>query len=139
MQALSPLSRCAQICGLTSQEMIVGASPRPEHELLAARYFHSSTVGKATMRTAMVAAIRDALQASQPRSAAELLVALRMMLGRRRGGPGAARRRSRRCSSGGRSPLQPFGATFREERWASADIIILAERRAALASSRAWG
>jgi hypothetical protein len=140
MQPLSPLSRCARICGLTAQEMIVGASPRPEHELLAARYFHSSTVGKATMRTAMVAAIRAALQASQPRSAAEFLVALRMMLGKRRGRSGAARRRSRRCFYGSRSPVQAFGGTPREERLAaSAEIVILAERRTALASSRAWG
>ena len=90
MQSLLPLLRCAQICGLTSQEMIVGARPRPEHELLAARYFRSSSVGKATMRTALVAAIRAALKASQTRSAAELLVALRMMLRERSGRSGAA-------------------------------------------------
>ncbi|MGA9598680.1 MAG: polysaccharide deacetylase, partial [Methylocystis sp.] len=108
MQSLSPLSRCAQICGLSSQEMILGASPRPEHELLAARYSRSSTVGKATMRSAMVAAIRAALRASQKRSAAELLVALRMMLGARRGRSGAPRRRSRRCFYESRRPVVVF-------------------------------
>ena len=108
MQSLSPLSRCAQICGLSSQEMILGASPRPEHELLAARYSRSSNVGKATMRSAMVAAIRAALRASQKRSAAELLVALRLMLpGARRAAAshGAPRRRSRRCFYESRRPV----------------------------------
>jgi len=140
MQPLSPLSRCARICGLTSQELIVGASPSPEHEVLAARYFHSSTVGKARMRTAMVAAIRAALQASQPRSAAELLVVLRLMLGKRRDRSGASRRRSRRCFYESRRPVQAYGGTRREaRREASADIVILAERRAARTSGRASG
>ncbi|HTO80344.1 MAG TPA: hypothetical protein VMJ31_11280 [Methylocystis sp.] len=140
MQSLSPLSRCAQICGLTSQEMIVGASPRPEHELLAARYSRSSTVGKATMRSAMVAAIRAALKASQTRSAAELLVALRMMLGGRRSRSGAPRRSSRRCFYECRRPVPIFGGTPGNLRGAaSADILDFAERRAVLASSRALG
>ena len=113
MQSLSPLSRCARICGLTSQEMIVGASPRPEHELLATRYFRSSKAGKATMRSAIVAAIRAALQACLPRSAAELLVALRLMLAERRSPSGAqqrsharAQRRRSRCFYASRSPVQ---------------------------------
>ena len=80
MQALAPLSCCAEICGLASSEMIIGARPRPEHEFLAASYFHGSSVVKATMRGAMVAAIRAALGAYQMRPAAELLVALRVML-----------------------------------------------------------
>jgi hypothetical protein len=140
MQSLLPLSRCAQICGLTSQEMIVGASPRPEHELLAARYFRSSTVGKATMRSAMVAAIRAALKASQTRSAAEILVALRMMLGERRGRSGAQRRRDRRCFYESRRPVAISGGPPRTERGAASAVIVnFAERRAALASSRALG
>lgn len=149
MQSLSPLSRCARICGLTSQEMIVGASPRPEHELLATRYFRSSKAGKATMRSAIVAAIRAALKACLPRSAAELLVALRLMLGKRRSPSGAqsrshsrAQRRRGRCFYASRSPvqLQQWRAAPCERRGgAGAEIIILAERCAALRSSLSWG
>ena len=140
MSSLTPLSRCAQICGLSSQEMILGASPRPEYELLAARYSRSSTVGKATMRSAMVAAIRAALRASQNRSAAELLIALRMMLGARRGRSGAPRRRSRRCFYESRRPVAVFSGSPRAERGAASAVIVnFAERRAALASSRALG
>ncbi|ARN83234.1 hypothetical protein B1812_21520 [Methylocystis bryophila] len=80
MQALAPLSCCAQICGLASSEMIVGAAPRPEHAFLAASYVQGSRAVKATMRSAMVTAIRAALKAYQMRSAAELLVALRVMI-----------------------------------------------------------
>jgi len=140
MQSLLPLLRCAQICGLTSQEMIVGARPRPEHELLAARYFRSSSVGKATMRTALVAAIRAALKASQTRSAAELLVALRMMLREWRGRSGAPRRRSRRCFYESRRPVAVSSGTPRNQHGAASAVIVnFAERRAALASSRALG
>ncbi|MFY9655043.1 MAG: hypothetical protein WAK01_00435 [Methylocystis sp.] len=149
MQSLSPLSRCARICGLTSQELIVGASPRPEHELLATRYLRSSKAGKATMRSAMVAAIRAALQACLPRSAADILVALRLMLAKRPSPSGAqwrshsrARRRRRRCFYASRRPvqLQHLRAAPCEKRGAaSADIIILAERCAALSSSLVRG
>jgi hypothetical protein len=140
MQSLSPLSHCAQICGLTSLEMIVGASPRPEHEFLAARYLRSSIVSKATMRSAMVAAIRAALLASQTRSAAELLIALRMMLGARRSRSGAPRRRSRRCFYESRRPVLVVGGSAGAERGAASAVILsFAERRAALASSRALG
>jgi hypothetical protein len=141
MQSLTPLSRCARICGLTSQEMIVGASPRPEHELLATRYFRSSKAGKATMRNVIVAAIRAALGACLLRSAAELLVALRLMLAKRRSPstaparshPRALRRRSR-CFYTSRSPVQvqQFRAAPCGKRSPSgAEIIILAERCAA--------
>jgi hypothetical protein len=149
MQSLSPLSRCARICGLTSQEMIVGASPRPEHELLATRYFRSSKAGKATMRSAIVAAIRAALQACLPRSAADLLVALRMMLARRRSPSTAqwrshsrAQRRRSRCFYASRSPVQlpnSRSAPCEKRSAAGAEIIILAERGAALSSSLARG
>ncbi len=133
MPSLSPLSRCSQVCGLTSKEMIVGASPRPEHEVLAARYFRSSTVGKATMRRAMVAAIRAALKASETRSAAELLVVLRMMLGSRRDRSGAPRRRRRRRSYESRRAVEAAGPTRLVDRGGgSAEIVSLAERRAAL-------
>lgn len=137
MQSLSPLSHCAQVCGLTSKEMIVGASPRPEYELLAARYFRSSTVGKATMRRAMVAAIRAALKASETRSAAELLIVLRMMLGARRSRSGSPRRRSRRRAYESRRGVEAPGRKRPDGRRAeSADVVSLAERRAALLSGR---
>jgi len=140
MQSLLPLSRCARICGLTCQELIVGASPRPEHALLAARYNRSSTVGKARMRSAMVAAIRAALKASLTHSAAELLVALRTMLGERRNRFDAPRRRSRRCFYEIRRPVAAFGEWPRAERGAASGVVIdFAERRAALASSRGLG
>ena len=140
MQALSPLSRCAEICGLSAQELIVGGSPRPEHELLAARYFRSSAVRKATMRHAMVNAIRAALRASQTRSAADLLIALRMMLGSRRARTGAPRRRSRRWVHESRRPVQGVLADRREKREATNAVIInFADRQATRASSRASG
>ena len=149
MQSLSPLSRCARICGLTSQEMIVGASPRPEHELLATRYFRSSKAGKATMRSAIVAAIRAALRACLPRSAAELLVALRLMLARRRSpsvpqqrSHARAQRRRSRCFYASRSPVQLEhcrAAPCAKRGAAGAEIIILAERCAARSSSLAGG
>ncbi len=133
--SLSPLARCSEVCGLTSKEMIVGASPRPEHEALAARYFRSSTAGRATMRRQMVAAIRAALKASETHSAAELLVVLRIMLGGRRERSGAPRRQRRRRSYESRRPLGASVPARPEPRGAaSADIVSLAERRAALSS-----
>ncbi|BDV39746.1 hypothetical protein [Methylocystis bryophila] len=136
MQSLSPLSRCAQICGLTPKELIVGASPRPEHEFLAARYYRSSTIGKARMRRAMVAAIRAALKAAEPRSAADLLVALRMMLGRRRGRSWGARRRTRRSHQSRCAVEAPVGRPGDERGERGAIIVDFVERQAALASCR---
>lgn len=149
MQSLSPLSRCARICGLTSQEMIVGASPRPEHELLATRYFRSSKAGKATMRMAIVAAIRAALRACLTRSAADLLVALRLMLGERRSpsttqwrSHSRAQRRRSRCFYESRSPIQvqhSSKAPCGKRGAAGAEIIVLAERCVARSTSLARG
>ena len=135
MQALLSLSHCAEICGLTSKEMIIGARPRPEHTLLATCYFRSSNADKTTLRVGMVAAIRAALNARQLRSAAELLVALRVMLaGERRhsSAPGSQGRRGLpRC----RQPLQKFIETLGDKRApVGAVVLSLAERRANLAS-----
>lgn len=105
-QALLPLSLCAKICGLTSKEMIIGAKPRPEHEALAARYFYSPSAVKASMRGAMVSAIRTALRADQNCFAAELLVALRTMLAGNRSNSIAALSQHRRSLPQCRRPVE---------------------------------
>jgi hypothetical protein len=132
IQALAPLSRCAEICGLSAKELIVGSSPRPEHEILAGRYSSSSDSRKATMRVVMVSAIRAALKEHQLRPAAELLVALRMMLASQQSFVrDDATRRARRRLRQRRRPLERLIETDREERaLASAVVVNLAERRA---------
>ena len=134
IEALAPLSRCAEICGLSSKEMIVGSRPGPEHAIVAELYFYSPNSRKTKLRAAMVSAIRAAVKDHQLRRAAELFVALRVMLTRRR----ATRRHDRH--------------KFRQKRWppersiesrpgalapASAIIINFAERSAARMSERA--
>ncbi len=133
IQALAPLSHCAEICGLSSEEMIIGSRPRPEHGILAERYFSSSNSRKATMRVVMVSAIRTALKDHQLLPAAELLVALRVMLAGQQGFVrDDAQRGARRRLRQRRRPLEPFIETAREERApASAVVVNLAERRAA--------
>jgi hypothetical protein len=129
-QALSPLSYCAEICGLTAREMIVGASARPEHEHMAAYYFRCSSVDQATMRRALVAAIRAALQSSETRLAADLLVALRMMLEGQRVHLSAGRRRSRGGFYRSRRAVEGLIETDHEERATTGEVIVnLAERR----------
>lgn len=120
--SLLPLALCTEICGLAPEEMIIGAKPRPEHELLAARYFHSSTLVKATMRGAMVAAIREALKASQARPAAEVLVALRVML---------QRDRSRACGASARGARRSAVAS-------PASLMRASTKRVASSRRRAW-
>jgi hypothetical protein len=117
MQSLLPLSLCTEICGLSPEELIIGARPRPEHEFLATRYFHSSSVVKATMRGAMVAAIRDALKASQTRPAAELLVALRVMLEGERSRPGEAQGVAAASPAGLWRASSKRAATTRRRTW----------------------
>lgn len=133
-QSLLPLSRCAEFCGLTPQEMIIGARPRPEHEVLKARYIQGSSVAKATLRAGIVAAIRTALESCQERLAAELLVALRVMLAGERSPSGVGQRQTRRASSRYRRPIETFNET-RGDELASAIVVNLAERRANLASN----
>jgi len=106
MRTLLPLSRCAKICGLDAKEMIVGAQPRAEHIRLAARYRRCSDANKQVMRSAMVQAIRAALQRSALVPAAELLTALRMMLAVERRVMGAGRRRSKNSRRTSRQPLR---------------------------------
>ncbi|MFY9655946.1 MAG: hypothetical protein WAK01_05060 [Methylocystis sp.] len=132
-QALLPLSRCEELCDLTPQEMIIGARPRPEHEELKARYRQGSSIAKATLRAGIVAAIRTALDSRQERLAAELLVALRVMLAGDRRHAGVARQ-GRRASSRYRRPINNFNET-RGEGLVSAIVVNLAERRANLASN----
>jgi hypothetical protein len=137
-QALAPLSRCADVCGLSPKEMIVGSRPRVEHGILAERYFCSSKSGKEAMRVAMVSAIRAALKDHQLRPAAELFVALRVMLAGRQGHLRAARRHDRRRFGQRRQAFERFLETRCEQRApASAVIVNLAERRAARATARA--
>ncbi len=134
IQALAPLARCAEICGLSANEMIVGSSPRVEQGILAERYFHSSKRGKATMRVAMVSAIRAALKDNQLRPAAEVFVALRVMLADRQDYVCATRRHDRRriCQRG--RPGKLLSEKRAEERaLASAVVVNLAERRVARA------
>lgn len=132
-QTLLPLSRCAEICGLEPQELIIGARPRPEHAILKARYFQGSSLAKATLRAGLVAAIRNALHSGQERLAAELLVALRVMLAGE-GAASCATRQSRRPSSRYRRPVKSFSETQGEE-FSSAIVVNLAERRANAAAN----
>lgn len=132
-QALLPLARCAEICGLEPQEMIIGARPRPEHEILKARYFQGSSLAKATLRAGLVAAIRTAVDSRQERLAAELLIALRVMLVGESNASGVAPQ-GRRSSYRYRRPLKSLIET-RGEQLASAIVVNLAERRSNVASN----
>ncbi len=136
-QALLPLSRCTEICGLEAQEMIIGARPRPEHEILKARYFQGSSMAKATLRAGLVAAIRTALHSRQERLAAELLVALRVMLVGE-GAPSGVARQGRRTSSRYRRPIKSFSEK-RGDELASAIVVNLADHRADIATNCATG
>jgi hypothetical protein len=85
------------------------------------------------LRDGLVAAIRTALNSCQERLAAELLVALRVMLTSEVAPSGVARQ-SRRASSRHRRPIKSFSET-RGEEFASAIVVNLADRRANLATN----
>jgi hypothetical protein len=134
MRTLLPLSRCAAICGLDAKEMIVGAQPRAEHLRLAARYRRCSDANKQVMRSAMVQAIRAALQRSAFVPAAELLTALRMMLAFESQMAKDGRLRSRSSRRASRQPLRAWPEVAAASR--EAKIYSLAEWRRASAAAR---
>lgn len=128
IQELAPLSHCAEFCGLSAKEMIVGSTPRPEHALLAETYFCSPNSRKLMMRVAIVSAIRAALKDQHLPRAAELLVALRVMLATGRGQVGAKGRQARQKFRQKGWPLERLLETRRDAR---AILVDLAERSAA--------
>ncbi len=80
-RALSPLSRCAEICGLKATEIILGAKPGPQHRRLVARYRSFVVGGRPYLYARIVADIRAALEICAMQQAADLFVVLRLLVG----------------------------------------------------------
>lgn len=105
-QDLIPISRCAEISGLRSHEMVLGVTPSLEHERLLANYQFEQGRVRQDARVALVADIRAAVAVGASRRAADLLVVLRRLLALRepikqRGA--SAARRGRHCGARARS------------------------------------
>ena len=78
--ALTPLSRCAALCGLAPHEMIPGAIPSPSHQSLYESYLMLCDRGADFVRDLIVADMRRALDIGATPLAAELLLVLRRFL-----------------------------------------------------------
>lgn len=75
---LMPISRCAEMAGLCSHELVLGVSPSDKHHHMLARYRRAVSLDAARGR--VVADIRSAVKIGAARRAADLLIVLRWLL-----------------------------------------------------------
>lgn len=95
------IGRCAEICGLRSNELVLGVSPSKKHERLLANYRFGAHDDEGPHK-ALVADIRAAVAGGAARHAADLLVALRRLLAMRepvKPRRASAARRLRHCGA----------------------------------------
>ena len=78
--SLATLAQCAEVSGLSSNEMLVGVVPARKHERLLESYHFNTGVGAGRLSARICFDIRTALQMGAPEQAADLLVVLRLFL-----------------------------------------------------------
>lgn len=87
---LASVAQCAELCGLGSEEIVLGVAPSAMHASLYQSYLLHSREGSEAVRDMIVADIRAALDLGDKKRAADLLIVLRRLLSERRGaGPEA--------------------------------------------------
>ncbi|MBY6242745.1 hypothetical protein [Methylosinus sp. Sm6] len=74
------VSECAALAGLSSNELVLGASPSAKHRSLLSSYLLNAHRGLEAVRELIVADLRRFLDLGVPARAADLLIVLRMLL-----------------------------------------------------------
>ncbi|WP_036255101.1 hypothetical protein [Methylocapsa acidiphila] len=74
------IAECAALCGLDSNEMILGVTPTIVHESLYASYMLHSKRGRKSVCEAIIADIRASLDLRELTQAADCLIVLRRFL-----------------------------------------------------------
>jgi len=75
-----PLRECAAIAGLDSEELVVGARPRPRHWRILSGYLANLDKGPAVVCGLIIADLRAYLDLGAKERAASVLVVLRLLL-----------------------------------------------------------
>lgn len=74
------VSQCATQAGLASNELVLGAIPSCEHDVLLESYMLNAHRGLCAVRAMIVADLRGFLDLGVPARAADLLIVLRLLL-----------------------------------------------------------
>lgn len=82
---LVSVAHCADLCGLGSEEIVLGVTPSAMHASLYDSYLLRRRSGSEAIREMIVADIRTALDLGAKKRAADLLIVLRRLLSERRG------------------------------------------------------
>lgn len=85
---LMTVARCAELCGLGPEEIVLGVSPSAMHDSLFDSYLLQRHLTWAGLRDMIVADLRMALDLGAKKRAADLLIVLRRFLSARRRGVG---------------------------------------------------